>query len=79
MSNITREIAAAALIVFAGQTVTADEVGEYIEQQYALLSGGRRQTFGSFMKVRDAVEAATEYRGSMNPATTPSWFTFPAA
>lgn len=76
MSKITREIATAALIVFAGQTVTRTEVGEYIEQQYWLLSGGRKQTFGSFTATLQAIEDGVEYMPSFS-GDRDAFFIFP--
>lgn len=77
MSKITREIADNALIVFAGQTVTQTEVGEYIGQQYTLMSPRRAQTFGSFAKTMHMIEAAVEYVPTFSSAIEPRLI-FPA-
>jgi dTDP-4-amino-4,6-dideoxygalactose transaminase len=77
MTRITADTTAIAMTMFAGQTVTMDELTALVEQQYAL--GGKRTGITSFFKVFDACEAA----GATSRYTGPNYtgqclYTFPS-
>lgn len=79
MSKITAETTAALLAVFAGQTVTDDEVYGQIEQEYALAR--KRTSMGSFATILGALYhrhgVETTYTGPN--CTGQCLYTFPAS
>lgn len=56
-SQIVTTLATECLTVFAGQTVTGEQIEAYTAPRY-VEERGRRQTFGSYSKMIDAIEAA---------------------
>jgi len=77
MSKITAEAATSLLAIFAGQTVTHDDVLAQITFEYQMAS--KRTGFSSYFKVTDAIEAA----GVTSRYTGPNYtgdklYTFPA-
>ncbi|AEK09904.1 hypothetical protein PBI_KESHU_96 [Mycobacterium phage Keshu] len=77
-SKIAETTAEALLAVFAGETVTMDQIAEVLQQQYALAR--KRVAFGSYVQVYRLIEAA----GATSRYTGPNYtgvclYTFPAA
>lgn len=56
-SRIVHTLADECLTVFAGQTVTGEQIEAHTAPRY-IEERGRRQTFGSYSKMIDALEAA---------------------
>lgn len=78
MSNIALDASEAVLSVFAGQSdVTIAEIGEVIEQTYALAR--KRVGFRSYVQVFDAIElAGVSHRYTGPNYTGSALYTFPA-
>lgn len=57
MTKIIATITADALAVFAGQTITGEELEAHTSFVYTV-ARGRKQTFQSYMNMLDALEAA---------------------
>lgn len=55
ITKITTDTAAAALTIFAGRTITLDELNSFVTQQYKLAR--KRTGITSYFKIFDAVEA----------------------
>ena len=55
-SRIATETATTILAVFAGQTVTLDQISEQIELEYTMAR--KRSAFGSYVQVINAIERA---------------------
>ncbi len=75
MAKIITTLRDDALAVFAGQTITGETLESHTSLRY-LAERGRKQTFGSWMTMTKALEAAgmtVDYSGA-EPA-----YTFPAA
>lgn len=75
MSKIATETAAVIVDMFAGQTVSFDEIGAVIEQQYAMAS--KRTAFGSYVQIHNAIERAGAASHGGHTATD-RFYTFPA-
>uniref|UniRef100_A0AAU8GPR2 Uncharacterized protein n=1 Tax=Mycobacterium phage Pharb TaxID=3136626 RepID=A0AAU8GPR2_9VIRU len=77
-SKIAQDVAATIMAVFAGETVTMDQIGEVLQQQYALAR--KRTAFGSYVQVYHLIEKL----GATSRYTGPNYtgvclYTFPAA
>ncbi|QFG09477.1 hypothetical protein I5H08_gp010 [Mycobacterium phage Yuna] len=77
-SRIATDTADVLLAVFAGATVTHDQIGEVLEQQYALAR--KRVAYGSYVQVFGLIER----QGVTSRYTGPNYtgvclYTFPAA
>ncbi|MCH9731653.1 MAG: hypothetical protein K0U84_18585 [Actinomycetia bacterium] len=74
-SRIATSTADTLLAMFAGQTVSYDEMGAVVEQQYAMAR--RRTTYGSYAQIHNAIERAGA-RSHGGITTTDRFCTFPA-
>jgi hypothetical protein len=74
-SKIARDTAAALLAIYAGETITHEQLGAAIEAQYAYAR--KRTGFASYFQILDIIEPA-----GVTVEHTPDYnhrYTFPAA